>query len=244
LHWHHGIEFLAIGFQALLAGNSGWWQNLPADFRPYAFFNDYLRQGYYPFAFGDGAASLRKLQQRVRMVIESDLTALPGFDSRSTRKLLHLLYGIARRVPSVPNLAALAEKTAIHRNSLVNYFQQLADAELISLLYAAGQSVAALQKLDKMHLQNPNLMHQLAPAGVNAGAFRKTFLVNQLASAQEVQPASKGDFSVDGRWTLELGGPHKGKAQITPIENAFVVRDLLEYPQANSLPLWAFGRLY
>ncbi len=244
LNWKHGIDLPTLSFQELTSNKKDWWQQLPADFRPYAFFSDYLEQGYYPFSFGDEAGFPRKVQQMVRMVIESDLAALPGFDGRGARKLLHLLYIIAEQVPFKPNITALAEKTGIHRNSLTNYLQHLAEAELITLLYGGGSSVAALQKPDKIYLQNPNLMHQLAPARVNVGTVRETFVVNQLAPAHKVEHAIKGDLFVDGRWTLEIGGPKKGKAQIAAMEDAFVVRDLLEYPHANNLPLWAFGMLY
>lgn len=244
LHWYHGIELPVISLPELLDANSPWWRQLTADFRPYVHMKAYLSHGYYPFAFGDTEVFPRKLQQMVRMVVESDLTALPGFDGRSARKLLHLLYIVAQQVPFKPNLSSLAEKTGIHRNSLANFLQHLAEAELISLLYAAGPSVAALQKPDKIYLQNPNLLQQLAAGQANAGSLRETFVLNQLATAHQMHYTSQGDFLVDGRWTLEIGGRNKSKAQVAAVEDAYVVRDLLEYPQAKALPLWAFGMLY
>ena len=48
-----------------------------------------------------------------------------------------------------------------------------------------------------------------------------------------------------GNFTIfEVGGRKKGQRQIKDIDNAFVVKDDIEYGHLNEIPLWAFGLLY
>ena len=55
--------------------------------------------------------------------------------------------------------------------------------------------------------------------------------------------SAKSDFQVN-QYTFEIGGRKKGNAQIAGIENAFVVKDDIEYGFGNTIPLWQFGFLY
>jgi hypothetical protein len=51
------------------------------------------------------------------------------------------------------------------------------------------------------------------------------------------------DFLVD-EYTFEVGGKNKGMQQIQEVENAFVVKDDIEFGFLNTIPLWHFGFLY
>ena len=51
------------------------------------------------------------------------------------------------------------------------------------------------------------------------------------------------DFLV-GEQTFEVGGRNKKQRQIRGVENAFVVKDDIEYGGLNVVPLWQFGMLY
>ena len=53
-----------------------------------------------------------------------------------------------------------------------------------------------------------------------------------------------GDFLVDEKYTIEIGGNDKGFKQIKNIPNSFVVADDIEIGYGNKLPLWLFGFLY
>lgn len=47
-----------------------------------------------------------------------------------------------------------------------------------------------------------------------------------------------------GERTFEMGGQGKKQKQIKDVENAFVVKDDIEYGALNVVPLWQFGLLY
>jgi hypothetical protein len=51
------------------------------------------------------------------------------------------------------------------------------------------------------------------------------------------------DFQIDGV-TFEVGGHGKGKRQISGLEEAYVVKDDIEYGAGHVVPLWHFGLCY
>ena len=217
---------------------------LPISFRPLEYFSEYLQTGYYPFMMEDKETVHQKINQLIRTIVEYDMAELKDFDIRNAKKILQLMYVIAQQVPFKPNLVALAEKTSIHRNSLNNYLHYLEQAKLISLLQPAGKSVASLQKPEKIYLNNTNLLYALAEKQVDKGNLRETFFLSQLNAVHKMAMPKMGDFIVDHKYTFEVGGKDKSKKQIEGIKNAWVVKDDLEFPVGNDLPLWMFGCLY
>ena len=54
----------------------------------------------------------------------------------------------------------------------------------------------------------------------------------------------KGDFLVDEKFTVEIGGKNKNFNQIKDIQNSFVVADDIEVGFGAKIPLYLFGFLY
>jgi predicted AAA+ superfamily ATPase len=219
-------------------------KQLPNSFRPLEYFNEYLQTGYYPFMMEDKETVHQKINQLIRTIVEYDMAELKDFDIRNAKKILQLMYVISQQVPFKPNLVTLAEKTNIHRNSLNNYLHYLEQAKLISLLQPAGKSTAILQKPEKIYLNNTNLLYALAEQQVDKGNLRETFFLSQLNAVSKIAMPKQGDFFVDNKYTFEVGGKDKSTKQIAGIKNAWVVKDDLEFPIGNELPLWMFGLLY
>jgi hypothetical protein len=59
-----------------------------------------------------------------------------------------------------------------------------------------------------------------------------------------LQVASKGDFVIDDRYTVEIGGKNKTFKQIKDLPNSFVISDDIEIGNGAKIPLWLFGFLY
>jgi hypothetical protein len=115
---------------------------------------------------------------------------------------------------------------------------------MLNLIHQASKGVAVLQKPDKVYLENTNLSYALKDEP-DKGALRETFLLNQLRNAKRhVSLSKEGDFLVDKKWTLEVGGKSKGDKQIKKVKNAFLALDEIEEAYLNRIPLWAFGFLY
>lgn len=226
----------------ILHPDRSWRSFFPEGFMPLQHFGNYLRQGYYPFYKEDPSGYAERLNMLIRLIVEYDMAELHDFDIRNSKKLLQLLYVLSANVPFKPNLSALATKSQIHRNSINNYLNFLERAKLIHLLYPTGYSVAALQKPEKVYLDNTNLSFALATQEPDVGNLRETFFLNQIAEYHTVRYPAKGDFVVDETWTFEIGGKAKSRRQIADVEEAFVVTD--EAFPVGSLPLWLFGFLY
>ena len=218
--------------------------HFPESFRPLAYFKDYLVHGYYPFYQEYPQSYPDRVRQLVRAIVENDMAELKGFDIRHAKKMLQLLYVIAQQVPFKPNINSLADKTKLHRNTIVNYLHFLHDARLTSLLFASGYGVSTLQKPEKVYLHNTNLLYALSETPPEVGTVREVFFNNQLGAMHHVGYSAQTDFEVDRRYHFEIGGRNKGTKQIEGLADAWVVKDDLEYPVGRSLPLWLFGFLY
>lgn len=238
-----GVVLPSVKLEDLLNPDFSLRNYFPSDFLPLQHFHDYLKNGYFPFAGENEGIYFKKLRQLVRTIVEYDMAEIRGFDIRNGKKLLQLLYLIAQQVPFKPNVSALAEKTLIHRNSMVNYLHYLADARLIDLQYPAGMSVATLQKPEKIFLNNTNFLFALSEKNPELGTVRETFFNSLVKVTHAIQYSSSVDFLVDGQYHFEVGGKNKSSKQVKE-EKTWIVKDDLEYPAGKSLPLWVFGMLY
>jgi len=218
--------------------------NLSVDFHPLEHFQDYLESGYYPFFVENRDVFQQRLSQTVQLVVETDLGFIEGINIRQTRKILQLLYIIATSVPFKPNIAKLAERIGIERNTLLKYLHFLEKAAILKFLDAAGKGISLLQKPDKIYLENTNLMFALAPGNTDTGTLRETFFFNQTAQRYEVHLSAAGDFLVDSQFIFEVGGKNKKSTQIKDLPNAFLAADQIETGIGNQIPLWLFGLLY
>lgn len=53
-----------------------------------------------------------------------------------------------------------------------------------------------------------------------------------------------GDFRIDGRYTIEVGGDSKSFDQIADVPDSYVLADSMEYPIGKKLPIWLVGLTY
>ena len=143
------------------------------------------------------------------------------------------------------DMAKLLLMTGLSRTTLLTYLQYLHRARLIHLLYSDLDSLKKLQKPDKIYMENPNLLYVLSLEDVNKGILREVFMVNQLSYQHQVEYSTRSaDYTVDRRYTIEVGGKSKDGKQIAREQSAFIAADNIDYPVGNKIPLWAFGLLY
>ncbi|MCB4784575.1 MAG: AAA family ATPase, partial [Sulfurovum sp.] len=76
------------------------------------------------------------------------------------------------------------------------------------------------------------------------GAVRESFMVSQLLTDHQVHYHHRGDFLVDEKIVLEVGGRSKDTKQIVGLNDAYLALDDLESGHDNVIPLWLFGFLY
>jgi predicted AAA+ superfamily ATPase len=240
----HDMKFPAMSLSELLSGKQNIMDAFPKNFLPYRYWDTYLSNGYYPFSMQDEVHFHRRLRQIVRMIVEYDMAELKGFDIRHAKKMLQLIVVLAQQVPFKPNIVKLAEKTNLHRNSILSYFHYLQEARLIDQLYPQGTSIATLQKSEKIYIDNTNLLFALSEKSPNPGSVRETFVNNQLRVKHRLTIPVKGDFAVDDAIVFEVGGKSKTQKQIQHLASAYIIKDGLDYPIGNAIPIWMLGFLY
>ena len=217
-------------------------------------FKEYLRYGYYPYFtnFENKALFFKTLKQNINTTIERDLLNIyPSLTGRSIKKIKQLLAIIMQNVPFTPTISTLKKDIEVKDDrTLKEYLYYLDKSSLIKLFMKNSMSMKNIDKPQKLYLENTNLMYITNP---NIGNVRETFFVNQLSNYYLVNEqidfkgifSSKvGDFILEEKYIIEVGGAKKSFKQVKDIENSFVVADDIEIGFGNKIPLWLFGFLY
>jgi hypothetical protein len=212
---------------------------------PLVVFKEYLVSGYLPFTNTNKEMDyLTRLFHVIDSSISNDLAFIQNYSASHAVKIKKLLGVIAESAPFEPNITSIAKKLNLGRDTVNNFLQNLQSAHLLNLVNRPTQGIAALQKPDKIYLENTNLSFALN-SNPEIGTIRETFLFNQLKNAgHKVQLADKGDFLINGKQTMEVGGKSKSNKQILNLEDAYIAADEIEIGFGNKIPLWLFGFLY
>ena len=214
---------------------------IPGVEHPLPLFQDYLRRGYYPF--GKDEEFEMELLQVITQTMEVDIPQHLLANISLGRKLKSLLLVVAKSVPFKPVMQRLADATGISRNDMPSYLIYMEKAGMIAQLRDATGGLRGLGKVEKLYLDNTNLIYTLSPDKADIGNVRETFFMNQTRVTNEVISSPISDFEIDGK-TFEIGGRKKGQKQIQDAAEGYIVKDDLENGYANTIPLWAFGLNY
>ena len=212
-----------------------------SDLQPLPAWKSYVQTGYYPFFMKGNYLQL--LNGVILQTVENDIPMFAGLSMGVARKLKTLLYIIAQSVPFKPNMSAIAADLGISRNDVGDLFFYLEKAGLINQLQSDITGVRLLGKVDKVYLNNTNLMYAIAGGNTDIGNERETAFYTLARVTDPVTTSSVSDFQI-GDYIFEVGGKKKGRKQIEAVENGIVVKDDIEYGLKGIVPLWAFGLMY
>ncbi len=208
---------------------------------PLPLFKKYLKSGYYPFAI-ENEFEIR-LGQIIIQTLESDIPQYANLNVSTSRKLKRLLSIISESVPFKPNFTKIAEMINVSRNSLEDYFMFMEKAGLISQLRNETGGIRGLGKVDKVYLDNTNIIYNLVGEKSEIGNIRETFFLSQMKINYDVISSKKADFVIDD-YTFEVGGKGKSHHQIINDKKSFIIKDDIEFAYQNVIPLWQFGLNY
>jgi len=205
-------------------------------------FNNYLKNGYFPFYKENKSVYFQKLSETINLVIDIDIAPFEELNYNTVRTMKKLLYVISQSVPFVPNITKLSERLEAPRNTILRLLDLLHQAKIIKLLHAENEKMSYLKKPEKIFLENTNFMYLFAEGKANIGSVRETFFFNQLGQNHRVTASKWGDFMVDEKYTFEVGGSNKNYKQIKGVPNSYLAIDI-ENGTGNKVPLWLFGML-
>ncbi len=208
-------------------------------------FHNYLKYGYYAFYGQDKIKYYERLKNVITVVMESDIPAVVDIPYLSVQKMKKLMAVITTSSPYTPNLTTLGKRIGItDQRTLLKYMFYLEKALLIRNLRRESVGSRILRKPEKIFISNTNLAYALEPNNINKGTMRETFFYSQTINVSTVNFPNKGDFILDNKYIIEIGGKNKNKEQIKDTENAFLAVDDIEVGIFNKIPLWLFGFLY
>lgn len=243
LKFTKGVSFDAVTLEEIRSKHQNLSRVITESIHPLPAFRRYLEIGYLPIIAEGEDTYPTKLNQVINTIVDVDLAYIASYNSGTAVKVKRLLAVIADSVPFKPNIAALARKLDLSRDSVYQYMYQLRDARLLNTLSSEGKGGSTLQKPDKIFLENSNLSFALVEKP-DIGNVRETFVFNQLLnSGANVSSPSEGDFLVDGL-TIEVGGKSKSENQVKHLENYLIAADNIETGDRNRAPVWLFGFLY
>ncbi|MBR5971885.1 MAG: ATP-binding protein [Paludibacteraceae bacterium] len=244
LHFYKGLEFPIYTLDDVLTNADDICDKINSVCRPQQMFEEYLRVGYYPFYDGNETEYYSRIENVINFIIEQELVQFCQVDAAYVRKIKAMLLFLAGNVPYEVNIAKLSSYLELNKVTVLSYLNSMQKSELIHLLYTDNKSVTKMQKPDKIYIHNPNMLNSM---GVNCpiGTLRECFVVNQLSVDHVVEYGhSTGDFKIDGKIILEVGGEGKSFHQIADIPDSYILADSLEFPIGKKLPVWIVGMTY
>jgi len=215
-------------------------EKIVAEIKPLAYFKAYLKVGYYPFYFDVPDTYYLKLEETINAVIESDLPIIYNIEPSNISKLKQLVFYICTVKPYELNLTNLAAKIGINRKTLYLYIHYLTLGNVFLKVLPKAKGDIIFSKPSKLYLHNTNLSYAYCDKQ-EIGSLREIFFANQVDG---LRYAKKGDFLVDGKYTVEIGGKNKSFDQIKDLPDSFVIADDIEVGFGNKIPLWLFGFMY
>ena len=231
LHFYKGIEMPIYPLEDVLTNPASLIQEMNSKGRPVALFNE---TDYY-----------LAIQQVVNHTIDDELTKICKVDVGNTRKIKALMTMLCASEPYQLDISKLSVQSGLKRETVVAYLNYMDKAKLLHLLYCDLVNAKRMQKPDKIYIDNSNMLYAWATTPVRIGTARETFVVNQLSAKHQVEfGKKKGDFKIDGIYTIEVRGEDKDSRQIANLPNSYILADNIETAIGHKLPIWVVGFLY
>ncbi len=199
--------------------------------------------GVYPFYFEDKSRYIDRINDTINKILHIDLSKIYSIQPEKVDTLKKILLTVCVSEPFEINIEKIARLAGISKATLYKYLHYLDEAELISLIKNEAKRFANIRKPDKLYLANTNLSNALC-AERKTGTLRETFFVSQVRAGHSIYYSNAGDFLIDEKYTIEVGGKDKRFDQIKNLHDSYIAADGIEVGYGNKIPLWLFGFLY
>jgi len=240
LNHQTGTQFKTYTLQEILKNHINIAQEIVEKVRPLAYFDDYLKHGYFPYFMDDPNFYTNKLLKNINLALEIDVPYINQIEFKYLAKLRKLLHVIASETPFTPNVSKLANSVETSRATIMNYLKYLKNARLINLMYANGNGDDdQMKKPDQVYMHNTNLLHAIAPNNNDNLTMRRTFFYNQVGYKHQLEMSPTADFCINGKYKFNVGG-----RKLLPKGDVYAASDVIEVGEGNKIPLWLFGFLY
>lgn len=202
-------------------------------------FHDYMKGGFRPFFLESPATYMEKVMATIAKTMEADIPFLVPQITENHLRLMHAVIGyLGTATVPIVQVNSLCNEWGLSKEKLYQLLDAMERAHLIRIIRKRNDtkvhSVGA-----KMLLNEPSVYEFL---GGNRGTAREAYVATAcMESGHNVWAAVKDadyDFLIDNR-KVEVGGRKKGRKDAD-----LVIRDDIDLPSGNVLPLWMLGLEY
>lgn len=239
INYQANLNFRRYSLQEILSDHIRIARKIIQEVKPLAYFNDYLKDGFYPYFLDNKGFYNETLLKHINLALEIDVTYLNQIDLQYLPKLRKLLQIVAGQVPFSPNVSKLSADVQTSRATIMNYLRYMKNARIINMLFSNGYE-DEIKKPDLVFLHNTNLMYAIDPENVSNKILRQTFFYNQVGYQHQIKSSEKADFKVNGEFHFSVGG----KYTLPKEQGYYAAADMIELGNENTIPLWLFGFLY
>lgn len=239
LNYQSNLNFRRYTLQEIRVNHVNIAQEITREIKPLAFFNDYLKDGFYPYFLDNKGFYNETLLKHINLALEIDVTYLNQIDLQYLPKLRKLLQITASQVPFSPNVSKISADVQTSRATVMNYLRYLKNARIINLLFANGNE-DEIKKPELVYLHNTNLMYAIDPVNISNNSLRQTFFYNQVGYQHKVKSSEKADFKVNELYHFSVGN----KYTVPVDDQSYAAADMIEMGSGSIIPLWLFGFLY
>ncbi len=210
-------------------------------------FQDYLAHGYYPYYEEDPQGFYERIHQTIDKAIYQDIA---NFYQLKTQSLVHfkrILNFLATIPPGEMSVNNLAKNLHIDNKTSQFYLEILSEIMLIRIVTTQEGGNKLLRLPSKAFIDNTTLLTALnnyLGESLSIGTTRELFFLQSTESAHlPVFYSTLGDYTIQ-QYIFEIGGKNKTRHQIKDKQHAYLVKDDILHPTANTIPLYLFGFLY
>ena len=242
----HNIDLPALTLSEILENHTEITANL-SSFPVLKYFKDYLEHGYYPFFTESLGDYLSKINNVVEKVIFEDIAVVYNLKQSTLPVLKKILWLVSTSSGLTLNIDKTSKNLGVSREMVYNCLVYLNNSGLLNELFHPGRGNALVRKPSKLYLSNTNLLRAINRSlklEGDLGSIRETFFVNQVAAIHKLSLQDKGDFLIDDKILIEVGGKGKTDKQIRGKQDAYLALDDTPTGFGNKIPLYLFGFLY
>lgn len=236
-------QFDPISLEDILQNHVSITMDILQKVKPFAYFEEYLKSGAYPFYTASKNTYIQKLLSASMQILETDLPMIYTIDHDKINSLKKMMIMLCQSEPYDINISKLCGAVELNQRTLYRYLGILQSAGLIRILGAKSSGVSIISKPEKLYLDNSNLFSIFCDSP-KIGTIRETFFASQAAFEHSLSYPKSGDFILDEQYTFEIGGKDKNFKQLKDVKQGFVVSDDIEIGVDKKIPLWLFGFMY
>lgn len=211
------------------------------------YFREYLQHGYYPFYLEGLGDYAHKINNIIEKVLYEDIAVNHTLKPSTITVLKKVLWLVATSKGLSPVIDNISKDIGVSRELIYHAFELLESAGLIKNVYHDATGAKLVRKPGKVYMDNTNLLYGIYLSlrkETDLGNIRETFFMNQLLTKYPVDLHDQGDFKIDNRVIIEVGGPSKTSRQIKNQDHAYLAMDGIELGFGRKIPLYLFGFLY